>query len=137
MCEPGIGVLHDDLYWVRVFILGCNLDYLNGFWFFHFFGFFFCFLFVCQNWASTIRIHFWKVSNDFVPTRGVLKSGKLVAISLCQVCEAEEAVAHLFRDCGFSKQVLEDVGVAISYWALWYNRNKIIMRVSGIRSRTW
>ncbi|MBA0709036.1 hypothetical protein Golax_024108, partial [Gossypium laxum] len=64
-------------------------------------------------------------------------------------------MAHLFRDCDFSKQVLEGIGVVsstsnidqnwkqrlvdevlnnsitglrllvISYWALWYNRNKI------------
>ncbi|PPS13891.1 hypothetical protein GOBAR_AA06690 [Gossypium barbadense] len=96
--------------------------------------------------------------------RGVLKSRKLAVNSLCLVCELEEElVVHLFHNCGFSKQVLEGVGVArstdnmqnswkqwlveefmkasilecrklaISFWALWYNRNKIYYE--GVRDR--
>ncbi|MBA0583672.1 hypothetical protein Gorai_014520, partial [Gossypium raimondii] len=108
------------------------------------------------NIPNKIRIHFWKIINESMPTLWVLKSQKLVVNTLCPVCQVEqESVAHLFRDCDFLKQVLEGIGVvsstsnidqnwkqrlveevlnnsitgfrllAISYWALWYNRNKI------------
>ncbi|KAK8349822.1 hypothetical protein V6Z11_A06G170700 [Gossypium hirsutum] len=66
---------------------------------------------------SKIRIHLWRVSNDFSPTRGVLKSCKLAWL-------VEEFM---------KANILECRKLAISFWALWYNRNKFYHE--GIRDR--
>lgn len=74
-------------------------------------------------------------------------------------------MAHLFRDCALSKQVLEGIGVkllavnmqqnwkqwlkeevmkcsimvcrllVISFWAIWHNRNKIFLYHEGVRDQ--
>lgn len=88
--------------------------------------------------------------------RQVLWGRRLPVTPTCSMClEEDELVAHLLRDCRFSKQVLVGVGMpflstnmyngwkqwlveaftrynivdcrklAISYWALWFTRNKL------------
>lgn len=94
--------------------------------------------------------------SNFIPTLSILKSRKLRNDDECLVCSfGEEIVEYIFRDCGFTKQILQEVGMdtspsntrqvwkqwlacffqmnntktcivmAITIWALWYNRNII------------
>lgn len=50
-----------------------------------------------------------------MPSLGNLKSRRLREDALCPICkEEEETVAHLCRDCAFTKPVLQEVGVAPS-----------------------
>lgn len=47
-----------------------------------------------------------------MPVLKNLKVLKLVANTTCPVCqEEEETVSHLFRDCNFTQQVLQELGV--------------------------
>ncbi|MBA0747384.1 hypothetical protein Gogos_004300 [Gossypium gossypioides] len=47
-----------------------------------------------------------------MPTLGNLKLRRLREDALCPICKEEKIVAHLFRECTFTKLVLQDVGVA-------------------------
>lgn len=49
---------------------------------------------------SKIRILMWRTANKFMPTLHNLRTRKLVANTLCPVCQADkETVSHHFRDC--------------------------------------
>lgn len=61
---------------------------------------------------SKIRIHMWRVANEFVPVLYNLRARKLVINTLCPVYRVEEeTVSHLFLDCSFTQQVLWELGV--------------------------
>lgn len=52
---------------------------------------------------SKIRIHMWRIANDYIPILHNLRVRKLVVNTLCPVCqEDEEMVSHLFKDCTFT-----------------------------------
>ncbi|MBA0568512.1 hypothetical protein Golob_006004 [Gossypium lobatum] len=71
-----------------------------------------------------IRINLWKITNEYMPPLGNLKSRRLKEDALCPTYkEEEEAIAHLFRDCAFTKPVLQEV--------ICYNRNKLYHK--GVR----
>ncbi|KAA3469009.1 reverse transcriptase [Gossypium australe] len=111
---------------------------------------------------SKIRIFLWKLVHNFLPTKANLNMRHLMVSPGCPVCQGGvETVDHLFRDCSFTKQILQGMDVAdsednreptwkdwlvkefnmqntkicevkaIVYWALWYNRNKV--RHEGVR----
>ncbi|MBA0847310.1 hypothetical protein Goshw_015960 [Gossypium schwendimanii] len=67
------------------------------------------------NVPSKIRIHMWRVTNEFVPMLYNLRARKLVVNALCPVCQAKKKiVSHLFRDYTFTQQVLRELGVTHS-----------------------
>ncbi|KAA3473127.1 reverse transcriptase [Gossypium australe] len=105
---------------------------------------------------SKIRICISKLVHNFLPTKANLNMRHLMVSTGCPVCQGGvETVDHLFRDCSFTKQILQGMDVAdsednreptwkdwlvkefnmqntktckvktIVYWALWYNHNKI------------
>ncbi|KAA3474504.1 reverse transcriptase [Gossypium australe] len=116
--------------------------------------------FFTKLWAlkipSKICIFIWKLVHNFLPTKVNLNMRQLTASTICPVCQGGvETVHHLFRDCSFTKQILQGIDVAdsednrgptwkdwlvkefniqntktceikaIVYWDIWYNRNKI------------
>lgn len=63
---------------------------------------------------SKIRIHLWRISNNYIPTLYNLRIRKLITNTFCPVCQAEEeTVSHLFRGCSFTQQVLRGLGAKI------------------------
>ncbi|KAG8491017.1 hypothetical protein CXB51_014182 [Gossypium anomalum] len=97
----------------------------------------------------------WKLTKGFLPTLYKLKNKGLVRNAYCPICKQdEESVTHLFRDCKFTKKILQELGVndsttdtnqnwqnwlldffkndnikckklVVSFWALWFNRNRV------------
>lgn len=62
---------------------------------------------------SKIRILMWRTANKFMPTLHNLRTRKLVANTLCPVCQADkETVSHHFRDCTITQQILQGMGAA-------------------------
>ncbi|KAL4303379.1 hypothetical protein GQ457_10G023210 [Hibiscus cannabinus] len=57
---------------------------------------------------SKIKIHMWRVSNNFLPTFHNLQRRRLAPNNICPFCQSyEETVAHdLLRDCTFVCQLL-------------------------------
>ncbi|MBA0638331.1 hypothetical protein Godav_005305 [Gossypium davidsonii] len=53
---------------------------------------------------------------------------RIAADNSCPVCRsAAKSVDHLIRECPFTRQAKCKL-IAISFWALWFNRNIFIMR---------
>ncbi|MBA0694167.1 hypothetical protein Goari_004488, partial [Gossypium aridum] len=69
----------------------------------------FLYQFFTKIWAlnvpSKIRIHMWKVANEFLPVLHNLRARKLVVNTFCLIYQVEkETVSHLFQDCSFIQQ---------------------------------
>ncbi|KAH1107250.1 hypothetical protein J1N35_011018 [Gossypium stocksii] len=76
--------------------------------------------------AAKIKITLWRITNNYMPTLQVLQNRKFAVTNHCPVCGAgEETVEHVFRDCSFTRQVLQDPGVAFKTdnnnqeWRMW------------------
>ncbi|GMJ12059.1 hypothetical protein like AT3G09510 [Hibiscus trionum] len=106
---------------------------------------------------AKVKIHMWRVANNYLPTRSNLRVRRLEVDDNCPICQhSEEKIDHLLRDCMFSTQlfaafsinlqnypvdgrwlewlaswfttlnVKQKVLSMISYWAIWYMRNRIV-----------
>ncbi|KAH1098169.1 hypothetical protein J1N35_015090 [Gossypium stocksii] len=106
--------------------------------------------------ANKIRTYMWKLTKGFLPTLYNLKNKGLVRNVCCPVSkEDEESVIYLTRDCKFTRNILQELGVedsttdrnqnwqnwlvdflfkndiikckilVVSFWALWFNRNRV------------
>lgn len=65
--------------------------------------------------ASKIKITFWKIANNFIPTLSNLVARSVAVGSCCPICRgAEETVKHLSRECPVMIQVLRDLKVPSS-----------------------
>ncbi|KAH1081847.1 hypothetical protein J1N35_021608 [Gossypium stocksii] len=76
--------------------------------------------------ANKIKITFWRIANNFLPTLSNLVARRVATSSWCPVCsDAEETVEHLFCDCAVITQVLNAVLVPFApsnntnNWKLW------------------
>ncbi|KAG4175077.1 hypothetical protein ERO13_A11G162150v2 [Gossypium hirsutum] len=76
--------------------------------------------------ANKIKITFWRIANNFLPTLSNLVPPRVATSSWCPVCsDAEETVKHLFCDCAVITQVLNALLVPFApsnntnNWKLW------------------
>lgn len=61
------------------------------------------------NVSSKIRINLWRITKNYLPR---ICNLKLRTTALCPVCgEEDETTTHLFRDCNFTRDVLQKVGM--------------------------
>lgn len=73
-----------------------------------------------------IRIHLWRIFNNYLSIFYNLKQRKLKGDVNCVICGLEaETVQHLFRDCQITNQVIQLLDVDISHanrnqeWKFW------------------
>lgn len=76
--------------------------------------------------ASKIKITFWKIINNYMPTFNSLKAINLTVINICLLSRLmEESVVHVFWECMTSKDILHGVRIDTSpntqgqYWKIW------------------
>ncbi|KAK8478582.1 hypothetical protein V6N11_038564 [Hibiscus sabdariffa] len=77
--------------------------------------------FLVSVWAlklpSKIKIHFWRVINNFIPTFSNLVTRKISVQTQCLLCQSEsESVSHLVKGCSFTQQVLSELGILTCPW---------------------
>ncbi|KAK9035506.1 hypothetical protein V6N11_077545 [Hibiscus sabdariffa] len=77
--------------------------------------------FLGSVWAlklpSKIKIHFWRVINNFIPTFSNLVTRKISVQTQCLLCQSEsESVSHLVKGCSFTQQVLSELGILTCPW---------------------
>ncbi|KAK8649473.1 hypothetical protein V6N13_130202 [Hibiscus sabdariffa] len=66
---------------------------------------------------SKIRIHFWCVINNFIPTFSNLVTQKILAQSQCLLCQSDcETVSHLVKGCSFVQKVLSELRIFTCPW---------------------
>ncbi|GMJ07053.1 hypothetical protein HRI_004374500 [Hibiscus trionum] len=76
---------------------------------------------------TKIRIHGWKVLNNYLPTFSNLLHRRLNTVNICKLCgEYGENVEHIFRDCLFTKNLFQVLGetlpenVSSFDWESWF-----------------
>ncbi|KAK8502385.1 hypothetical protein V6N12_046171 [Hibiscus sabdariffa] len=77
--------------------------------------------FLGSVWAlklpSKIKIHFWRVINNFIPTFSNLVTRKISVQTQCLLCQSEsESVSHLVKGCSFAQQILSELGILTCPW---------------------
>ncbi|MBA0702331.1 hypothetical protein Goari_022506 [Gossypium aridum] len=67
------------------------------------------------NVASKIKTTLWKMAIGYLPTLSNLQVRRIAAVSCCPICRAdEESIKHVFQECLFTRQILQDLKVASS-----------------------